>query len=71
MGFLSPDPPDITVPEPSRTRPKQPPEKKEADVQREGRKQRRNRGRGRGQTVLTGQLGDGGQDDQSSSLLGG
>jgi len=70
MGFLSPDPPDITVPEPARTRPKQPPEKQQTDVQREGRQRRRSRGRGRGETVLTGQLG-GGQDDQTSSLLGG
>jgi len=69
MGLFGGGQPDIVVPEPTRTRPRQPPEKEQTDTQAAGRRRRR-QGRGRGETVLTGTLG-GGDEDQTSNLLGG
>jgi hypothetical protein len=73
MGFLTPDQPDIAVPEPSRVRPREPPEKEDPGTQQTAQQQRRRRARGtgRGDTVLTGTLGGSGGGDQTSTLLGG
>jgi len=70
MGLFGGGSPDIAVPEPTRTRPKEPPEKEDTGTQQTARKRRRQQARGTGDTVLSNTLGDGG-NDQTSSLLGG